>query len=119
MAMAACAIFELVLLAPCSDAASNEGRNVPATWVGGPSPVETIAERIRTEIGKPAPEADAPASAPPETSEPEKSAPADEARDTTGRPISKTVTPKRPTGRGRVKALESDAQQCQTAAEAL
>jgi S1-C subfamily serine protease len=88
------------------------------------SPVETIASRIKADLNKsgalavPDPKGTAPD--PPDASaDSEKPATTDDAHDAGVRPTGKVVTPKKPTGTGRVKALETDAQQCRTAEEAL
>src|SRR5262245_14212758 len=88
------------------------------------SPVEAIASRIKLELKKSAVAAvPDPKVTTPDPSDPspdsEKPAATDDAHDPGVRPTGKVVTPKKPTGTGRVKALETDAQQCRTADEAL
>jgi S1-C subfamily serine protease len=82
------------------------------------SPVETIANRIKADLNKSAtaavPDPNATTGVPPDNS-----ATPDDTRDAAPRRTGKVMTPKKPTGTGRVKSLETDAQQCKTAEEAL
>ncbi|MGE5192355.1 MAG: trypsin-like peptidase domain-containing protein [Deltaproteobacteria bacterium] len=97
----------------------------PAQKRAGASPVEAITSRIKLELNKPADGAaadpDRPTPQAPDTTPDAEKPTATDAppRDSGARRTAKTVTPKKPTGKGRVKALEIDAQQCQTAEEAL
>ena len=85
----------------------------------GASPVETIASRIRLDLNKAGPGTARPDRTAPQFPGAEKSATPDAPRDPGARRTAKIMTPKKPTGKGRVKALETDAQQCKTAEEAL
>src|SRR5262249_24714614 len=110
------AAFSLMWTADAHSSTFDGPRDGQPQQRAGASPVEAIANRIKKELKSPAavdvPEPSAPQTTP-DAEGP--SAPANPgARRTT-----KVATPKKPTGKGRVKGLETDAQQCQTAEEAL
>jgi S1-C subfamily serine protease len=106
-----------------SGAAEPEVFEEPGATAGqkraGASPVETIASHIRQDLNKTAPGAaspDRPGRQSADTSADDgKSSP----RDPGARRTARVMIPKKPTGKGRVKTLETDAQQCKTAEEAL
>jgi S1-C subfamily serine protease len=94
-----------------NQAATRERREI------GSSAVESVTERIRRELAKSEPRASraAPSAAPAE-----KATAADDEREAAAtKATGKSVTPPPPSGKGRVKTVETDAQQCREAEEAL